>query len=227
MEMTYLTAFVVGLLGGTHCLGMCGGIVSGLTMGMPTRYQQTYARMMPFHLLYNSGRITSYVILGAGLGAFGAWLGSLTDLAAWQAYLGLLAGAFMIVLGLYLGQWWFGLVQLEKVGEKLWQYIEPTAKKLLPVKTHAQAYRMGLVWGLIPCGLVYSVLMWSMASGSAMNGALLMLAFGLGTLPNLMLMGVFAFWFTRLTKNVWVRRVAGLTVMAFGVVMIVDNASFL
>ncbi|MDX1352458.1 MAG: sulfite exporter TauE/SafE family protein, partial [Thiomicrorhabdus sp.] len=134
-----------------------------------------------------------------------------------QQVLQVIAGLFMIALGLYLGGWWFGIAKIEKAGRRVWSLLAPYAKKMTPVKHYHQAWLYGLIWGWLPCGLVYSMLIMAMTAGSALNGAGVMLAFGLGTLPNLLLMGVFAFYFTRLSRMLWVKRFAGLSVMLMGI----------
>jgi sulfite exporter TauE/SafE len=217
VESIYITAFIVGVLGGVHCLGMCGGVVGGLTFSLETRVQTSWWKMMPFQLFYNFGRLTSYAIIGAIFGAFGATLGSLAAFLPAQQLLQTIAGLFMIALGLYLGGWWFGLAKVERLGQGLWNKIAPLASKMTPVKHYHQAWLYGLVWGWLPCGLVYSMLIMAMTAGSALNGAALMLAFGLGTLPNLLLMGVFAFYFTRLSRMLWVKRFAGFSVIVMGI----------
>lgn len=216
MDSIYITAFIVGVLGGVHCLGMCGGVVGGLTFSLESRVQTSWWKMMPFQLSYNAGRLSSYVMIGAVFGAFGATLGSLAAFLPAQQLLQTVAGLFMIALGLYLGGWWFGVAKIERLGQGLWTKISPLTSKFTPVKHYHQAWLYGLVWGWLPCGLIYSMLIMAMSSGSALNGAGVMLAFGLGTLPNLMLMGVFAFYFTRLARMVWVKRFAGLSVISMG-----------
>lgn len=217
MEWTQLvSAALVGLLGGVHCLGMCGGVVGALTFGLPTTVQRHWWRMMSHQLAYNLGRITSYALAGALFGFLGSQLVSLAAFLPMQQALQVVAGVFMVALGLYLAGIWTGVVAIERLGGRLWARLQPWAQKLTPVRSLPQAYLYGLVWGWLPCGLVYSMLIWALAAGSALQGAALMLAFGLGTLPNLMLMGVFAFFFTRLARNVWVRRAAGGLVMLFG-----------
>jgi len=217
MDSIYITALIVGILGGVHCLGMCGGVVGGLTFSLESRIQANWWKMMSYQLAYNVGRITSYMILGAVFGALGAGIGSLATFLPAQQFLQVVAGLFMIALGLYLGGWWFGVVKIEKLGQALWKRISPYAQKMTPVKHYYQAWLYGLIWGWLPCGLVYSMLIMTLTAGSALSGAFMMLAFGLGTLPNLMLMGVFAFYFTRLSRMVWVKRTAGIGVILMGV----------
>lgn len=217
LEQTgYLAAFVVGLLGGGHCAGMCGGIVGALTFGLPEPIRSRVASTLPYQLGYNLGRITSYTLAGGIMGGLGMLLAEIVPIYIAQQVLLVIAGLFMIFLGLYLGGWWRGLARIEKVGGVLWQQVEPYARKLLPVRTPAQAWMLGLVWGWIPCGLVYSMLVWTVSAGSVLKGAGLMLAFGLGTLPNLFAMGLVAGSLARWSKDIRIRRFAGLTVILFG-----------
>ncbi|MBS1235372.1 MAG: rane protein [Proteobacteria bacterium] len=131
-DVTLLSAFIVGLLGSTHCLGMCGGIVSALTFGLRADLRRSPWTLGPYLLAYNTGRISSYVVAGViagtmGAGAFGV-LPSST--ARWAVKL--VTGGFMIALGLYLAGWWPGLQILEKWGGVLWRRIEPLGRRLLP-----------------------------------------------------------------------------------------------
>ncbi len=216
MDSILITALMVGFLGGVHCLGMCGGVVGALTFSLESKAQANWWRMLPFQLAYNIGRISSYVIIGALFGFLGSALGSIATFLPAQQILQVIAGLFMISLGLYLGGWWFGLVAIEKVGSSVWKHLSPYTAKFTPVKYIHQAWLYGLVWGWLPCGLVYSMLIMALSAGSALQGGLVMFAFGLGTLPNLLLMGVFAFYFTKISRNLWVRRFAGISVMVMG-----------
>ncbi len=215
-ELGYLSAFVVGLLGGAHCAGMCGGIVGALAFGLPEKIRNNLTSTLIYQVGYNFGRITSYVIAGGIMGGLGMLLAEVIPIYPVQQGLLLLAAVFMILLGLYLGGWWMGLARIESLGGALWSKIEPFARRLLPVRTPAQSWILGLVWGWIPCGLVYSMLVWTVSAGSVAKGAGLMLAFGLGTLPNLFAMGMVAGSLARWSKDVRVRRVAGLLVIGFG-----------
>lgn len=217
IEYSYLTAFLVGLLGGVHCVGMCGGIVGALTLGLPSERREGLSAMMPFQLAYNLGRIASYVVAGAIMGALGMLLAQLLPVYYAQRVLLGLAGLFMILLGLYLAGWWMLLNRVEQAGGGLWRRLEPLARRLIPVRSPVQALMVGLVWGWIPCGLVYSMLVNAVATGSALKGAGLMLAFAVGTLPNLLLMAVLAGAAARLARSIVARRIAGATVILFGV----------
>jgi len=220
VEVTLASAFLVGLLGSLHCLGMCGGIVGALTFGLKEDIHRTPFSLFPYQLLYNTGRIASYATAGALMG----WVGSqaLDALTLSQARLvgRLLSGGFMVALGLYLAGWWQGLMFVEKLGAHLWRYLEPLGRHVMPVRTPGQALVLGLVWGWLPCGLVYSTLSWSLAAGSAADGALLMAAFGLGTLPMLLAMGAAARWLGHVVRQPWVRRGAGVLILLFGLYML-------
>lgn len=220
-ELTFASAFLVGLLGSTHCLGMCGGIVSALTFGLDSGIRRSPFRLAPYLLAYNTGRITSYVIAGALAGALSAQLLSLVPPAQVRWAVKLLSSGFMIALGLYLAGWWPGLQQLERWGGVVWKRLEPLGRRLLPVNHPLKALAFGLVWGWLPCGMVYAALAWSLTAGSASQGAMLMLAFGLGTLPMLLAVGAAAEWLRDFVRQVWVRRMAGLLVLVFGVVTLV------
>jgi sulfite exporter TauE/SafE len=216
IEVGYLGAFIVGLLGGVHCVGMCGGIVGALTFGLPPEKRDSFTTILPYQLAYNLGRLISYGIAGAIMGGLGMMLGQLIPLYQLQQILYGFAGIFMILLGLYLGGWWSGLIRIEKLGGPVWRTIEPFAKRLLPIRHPGQALILGLAWGWVPCGLVYSVLIWSVSSGGVLEGAGLMLAFGLGTLPNLLAMGFAATALSRWSRDIRVRRLAGVMVILFG-----------
>ena len=215
-ELGYLTAFTAGLLGGVHCVGMCGGIVSALTFGLPEAKRNHIGGMLPYQLAYNLGRMLSYVAAGAVMGALGMLLAQVMPVYYAQRALLALAGIFMVLLGLYLAGWWMVLSRLEALGGRLWRRLEPLSRRLLPVERPSQAFMVGMVWGWIPCGLVYTMLVTAVSSGSALGGALLLLAFALGTLPTMLGIGLLAGAAARLTQSAELRRFAGTMVVLFG-----------
>lgn len=213
LETGYIAVFLIGLLGGTHCVSMCGGIVGALTVQMPGQSRRDW----PIHLAYNLGRIVTYTVLGAVLGAIGTAGLLLDDVLPVQLGLYVLANLMLIALGLYLTGFTQLLAPVERAGGAIWRRIQPATRLFLPARKMSQALPLGLLWGFLPCGLVYSVLTTSLLTGSATRGAGLMLAFGLGTLPNLMLAGMVFKRFRDLTRNTRVRFVAGMLVLGFGV----------
>ncbi len=214
-DVSLLAAFLVGLLGGVHCVGMCGGIVTALSLGLAQQRRVMRARWH-YLLAYNLARITSYSVAGALFGGVGWLAANWGDLYQVQLLLQLAAAVFMVILGLYLAGWWQGLAALERAGGLVWTRLEPLGRRFLPVRTPGQAFLLGLVWGWLPCGLVYSVLIWSISTADPLYGAALLLSFGLGTLPNLLAMGMVAERLSARVRDPRVRRLAGTLVMGFG-----------
>jgi len=210
----FLALFIVGLLGGGHCAGMCGGIVGALSLQGPQG-----AASIPIHLAYNLGRIASYVVAGLCAGLLGQAIGGL---GGFQTGLYLFASLMLVAMGLYLLGITQFLAPLERGGQSLWQRIQPLTRRFLPVRGPAQALPLGLLWGWLPCGLVYSALTTALAAGSAGKGALLMLAFGLGTLPNLLLAGLLLARFRRFAQARATRVVSGLLVLGYGIIGLVN-----
>jgi sulfite exporter TauE/SafE len=215
-DISLLAAFLVGFLGGVHCAGMCGGIVTALSLGLPQREVVNGARWR-YLVAYNLARISSYTIAGALFGGIGWLAANWSGLYEIQVTLRLAAAIFMVMLGLYLGGWWRGLAVLERAGGVVWVRLEPLGRRFLPIRRPGQAFLVGLVWGWLPCGLVYSVLVWSIATADPVRGAALMLSFGLGTAPNLLAMGLVAERLSARVRDPRVRRLAGILVMAFGI----------
>lgn len=204
----YLALFLVGLLGGTHCIGMCGGIVGALSMGAPARWSMLLA--------YNTGRIFSYATAGAIAGALGAASLGLEGPLPGRLILYFLANVMLIALGLYLIGVSQALAFTERAGQHLWRHIQPLTRRFLPARTAAQAFSLGLLWGWLPCGLVYSALVSSLSAGSPERGAAMMLAFGLGTLPNLLLAGIILARLNEFVRRPVVRLFSGFLVLSFG-----------
>ncbi len=211
-EFSIIAVFFVGLLGSVHCLGMCGSIVGILA----AQLQKDGARW-PYHLAYNSGRIASYTLAGLLVGAIGQAGLLLRDVVPVQHLLFVLSSLMLIALGLYLAGTWSMVRRIEQVGSVLWKRIQPLTRSLFPITSPARALLLGTLWGWLPCGLVYSVLVTALASGHAQSGALIMLAFGLGTLPNLLVIGLFWERCRHWVQSPKVRIFAGLLVMAFGI----------
>lgn len=212
LELTFASAVIIGLLSSAHCLGMCGGIVAALNMGASVEPQRAPRSLFGYHLLYNCGRIGSYLLVGLAAGGLGGEL-----LHANPALGRLIAAAFMIALGLYLANWWRGLARLESLGQHLWRRIQPLTQRLLPVRHPGQAFLLGLLWGWLPCGLVYAVVAWALTSGTALEGALLMFGFGIGTLPAMLLAGNSLQLLGGWVRSPRVRTAAGISIIAFGI----------
>lgn len=205
-----VSALILGLLGGGHCLGMCGGLMGALTLAIPKEQRSRRFRLL---LAYNLGRILSYATAGLLIGLAG-WAVANSPAAL---FMRVLAGLLLIAMGLYLAGWWSGLTRIESLGRGLWRYIQPVANRLLPVSSVPRALLLGALWGWLPCGLVYSTLLWSASQGNALDSALLMLAFGLGTWPVLLATGLAAERVTAILRKRSVRMAGGLLVILFGI----------
>ena len=204
-----ISALILGLLGGGHCLGMCGGLMGALTLAIPPEQR---GRRLQLLLAYNLGRILSYASAGLLFGLAG-WAVASSPAAM---LLRIVAGLLLISMGLYLGGWWSGLTRIEALGRGLWRHIQPVASRLLPVSSLPRALLLGALWGWLPCGLVYSTLLWAASQGDALDSGLLMLAFGLGTWPVLLATGMAAERLTALLRRRGVRMAGGLLVILFG-----------
>ena len=148
-----VTALLAGFLGGGHCIGMCGGIVSALSFALPPS-QRHPLRILSLMLAYNLGRITSYSLAGVLAGLLGK--GLVEQLPQLTYFLRWLAVLILVLMALYIGRWWQILIKAEVAGKFLWRYLEPLGRKLMPVTHPGQALLIGAVWGWLPCGLVYS-----------------------------------------------------------------------
>ena len=207
----YIAIFLVGLLGGTHCAGMCGGIVGALAVQTPGGRAG-----WPLHLAYNLGRILSYTAAGALVGAIGGLGLAFGPVAKVQLVFYVFASLMLVALGFYLMGFTRSLAFAERAGQSIWRRVQPITSRFLPVRSAAQALPLGMLWGWLPCGLVYSVLANALVSGSAARGALAMAVFGLGTLPNLLLAGMLFSRFRRFAQAPAARMISGLIVLGFG-----------
>jgi sulfite exporter TauE/SafE len=233
MSLDYFSAFIIGLLGSGHCIAMCGGITTMLTSALPSsKYEknqqipvnnqnivqhaeQRQPRKLTLVLFYNLGRIASYSLIGAIVGFTGSIAAKNIGLPL--AGLRIFSAIFMILLGLYLGQWLMWLNRVEAIGKKLWQYISPLAGKVIPVNTPLKALGLGAIWGWLPCGLVYSTLTWALASSNLISGASIMFFFGLGTLPALLTLSIGFNGTKSLLVNPVLRKIMALSLIGFGI----------
>ncbi|MDM8564197.1 sulfite exporter TauE/SafE family protein [Candidatus Halobeggiatoa sp. HSG11] len=216
-ELTIVSAFLAGLLSAAHCIGMCGGIVGALTLTIPNNQS-----LWLYLFSYNLGRISSYTIAGLVVGFLGASVTEQLSLHDYHFVILQFSGIFMIILGLYMGDWWKGLAILEQMGHHLWCKLEPWGQNLIPVKKPWQAFGFGLVWGWLPCGLVYSILAFSLASCNTWQGGTLMLAFGLGTLPTSLALGATTKWIINFTNNSQVRKLTAILIVILGLIVVYE-----
>lgn len=202
-------AFVLGVMGAGHCLGMCGGIAAAL--GFANQGAGRVRRLLVL-LGYNLGRISSYALMGLIVAAVFGGVDKLTPLPVLRA----LSGLLLIGMGLYLAGWWKVLTKLEALGSRLWRHIAPFGQRLMPVETPFKAVLLGVVWGWLPCGLVYSVLALAASQPNPVEGALVMAAFGLGTLPAVVGGSLASEFIKRVAGNRWVSGLFGLAFIVYG-----------
>ena len=228
--LSLLPLFMVGLAGSVHCIGMCGGIVSALSVGGPAPRPRAVIAIHAVQdssalrvLAYNGGRIASYMLAGAFAGGLAG--AGMVRIASLQVAGYWLANLMLVALGLYLMDAWRGLARLEAAGNLVWRRVRPLLAPLLPMDTPFKALAVGGLWGWVPCGMVYSALLTAMLQGSALQGAAAMAAFGLGTLPMLLGMGLLG---TRLRAQMQrrpVRIASGLLVLGFGLLGLLRAAN--
>ena len=209
-ELSLVAAFFAGLLGGVHCAGMCGGLVSAFSLTLPGSTRSPLA----YQLSCNLGRVATYVLLGAVAGASAALFNRALPV---QRVLFAASNIMLIGLGLYLAGVFPRFAMIEGIGRGPWRLVQPLLARALPVDSIGKAVVAGLLWGLLPCGLVYSGVVLALASASTMRGALVMAAFGAGTLPNLLAMGLLAGRLQPLLQDRRIRAAAGTVIAASGV----------
>lgn len=220
MTPDWLGAFLIGIIGAGHCMGMCGGIASLLSSNVPS-----HSVLIP--IFYNLGRLISYCVIGAIVGGAISTVAEFSQVNQSLTWLRLFAALFMILLACYIGKWWHGLVYIERLGQKLWKRIAPAGQSLLPLKSPFYALPFGLVWGWLPCGLVYSTLTWAAVSGSALNGAFIMVAFGLGTMPAMLFIGIGVSHTNKLQKSNFLRQSGAVIILLYGLYTVQQTITLL
>ncbi len=210
----WLAAILAGFFGSTHCVGMCGGIAGVLTHAVRTpQAASPHWLQSGFH----AGRITSYCLLALFLGGIAQSLLSMTSLQWWADVLRVVAAIMLVMMGLYLTRWWTGLTVLERWGAKIWKYIQPTFLRSSSSvrQSFFSAVLSGMMWGLLPCGLVYSALITASLQANALQAMTFMLLFGLGTVPALLVSAQLMNQASQASLSRW-RTVGGVIMIGFG-----------
>jgi len=216
-----LTAFFAGLLGSGHCFAMCGGISAGLgSLPDPaTGGNQGKSKALPA-VLFNLGRVLSYAILGL----VSAWIlsraGQHLNIPRWAMILRVLTAMMIFLIGLQFLFNWQLLAGIERVGAKAWKLVLPVAVRASRMPGGSGRLLLGLCWGLLPCGLVYSVLLTAAVAGSPVVGALVMLAFGAGTLPSMLGMSLTAPVLAAFLSDRWVRKLMGAALVLLAILSV-------
>ena len=214
LQLTLVAAFLAGLSGGAHCAAMCGPLI-GIACGGKARDAGAWPWLRRA-LAYNAGRVSSYVAAGAITGTLGGAGLALRGVLHVQQVMLLAMSLSMLLLAAYLA----GIAPLvgavERFGSAAWRRISPLTRRFLPIDTDGRAFGMGLVLGWLPCGMVYVALIAALTTANAFHGGLVMAAFGLGTLPNVLALSA---WFRGLaaySKKRGMRLVAAAVIAAFG-----------
>ena len=210
-------AFVTGLLGTGHCIGMCGGLVSALSLSEAGRQGGWF-----FHLLYNLGRISTYTFIGAVVGWLGSALAYTDRFKMVSRSLLIGSDVFVILVGLGTAGLftWLNVSKLDFPGPMKAMTLAVAGLRRLPPAI--SALPLGLLFGFIPCGYLYAVAITAAQSASVATGALMLFAFGLGTAPSLLLFGGAAHWLSGRART-WMLRIAGLVVAGMGVINLIKH----
>ena len=206
---SYIAAFLLGLFSTVHCIAMCGSVIGALTLSLPAEVRESQGKMLPYVLNYNLGRLLSYGIAGAIVGLISSPLASFDG----HLILRYLSVLVMISMGLYLAGWFPKFARMERLGAPIWKWLQPIGQKLLPVRKRSQAFLLGIIWGWLPCGLVYAALAVAATVGEPVKASLVMMAFGAGTLPAVMGAGLFTGLLASMARIKHLRQIAGILII--------------
>ncbi len=188
-NFSILTALAIGLIGNFHCIGMCSGIITVFSMSV-SKDKKKYSSF--YIIYYNLGRIIGYMFINTVAFSIGLILIKSLNIDNLN-FLKLISGLTLLTIGCYLLNILNLIKHIEKLGFKIWNHIQKYIKFFFPVNNPLKAILLGFIWSHIPCGLVYSTVIWSTSSGSFLKSILLVLIFGIGTLPSMLGVGLFSF----------------------------------
>lgn len=213
----YLVALLMGLFSSMHCIGMCGSIIGTLTLSLKPEIRSNKTTLFPFVLNYNLGRITSYTVAGMLAGTIEFILTYPFGEGHGHRVMQILSATIMTGAGLYIAGWLPYFAYIEKIGARFWKTLEPLGRRLIPVENKTQAYLFGMVWGWIPCGLVYTSLALAATTGDVVKSTVTMMFFGLGTLPAVMGVGIMTGILTHLTRMHRFKQAVGILMIVLAV----------
>jgi len=215
-----LIAFVIGLFSSLHCVSMCGSIIGTLSFSLKPEIRSNKAKMATFIFSYNLGRIFSYMLAGLIIGLIESIVTMPLGEEHGHQILKIISALIISGAGFYIAGWFPAFAYIEKTGSRFWKAIEPYGRKLIPVATLNQAFLFGMVWGWIPCGLVYTALALAATSGDIVISALSMLAFGLGTLPAVMGTGLVSSFISRISSLRTTKQVIGMLLVLVAIISV-------
>ncbi len=217
---SYPVALSMGLLSSLHCVSMCGSVMGALTLSLPEEIRNEKKRVLPFVFSYNFGRITSYALIGLIVGFAGQLVTFSLDSEVGHRSVQLLSALFMISAGLYIAGWFPRFAFVEKTGRLLWKKLEPWGRRFIPIRNLKHAYLFGLIWGWLPCGLIYAALILAATTADPFRSGVTMLFFGAGTLPALVTTGIMLTYMVKLSRLTWFRPVTGMVIIGMALVAI-------
>ncbi|WP_201583739.1 sulfite exporter TauE/SafE family protein [Psychrobacter jeotgali] len=209
-----IAAFMMGFLGSPHCLGMCGGLVAAFSLSMKDVSPAKRRRLIA---TYHFGRLTSYSVLGLIAGIVGTTV--LEPLMKGNSTPRILLGLVLAFVGITMLGAPF-LAKLERVGMRFWQFLSPVRQKVFPLNTYPRALAAGLLWGYLPCGLVYGALLIAVVAHNPLGGAALMFVFGLGTVPMLVATHETVGWLRDKIGRLRLRQINGALMVLSGLAVI-------
>lgn len=210
---SYFVALLMGMFSALHCLGMCGSIIGSLTLSLKREIRDNKRLLLPFVASYNAGRVLSYSIAGLFAGLAEQVLSLPFGEGHGHRVLQILSALVMLGAGLHIAGWFPRFAYIEKFGGLAWSRLEPYGRRLIPVETLPKAFVFGMVWGWLPCGLVYTALALAATTGDIFRSTFTMLAFGLGTMPAVMGVGIMTSWMVRLSSMTRFRQLTGVTLI--------------
>jgi len=210
-------AFLIGLSSSLHCVSMCGSIIGTLSFSLKPEVRANKSKMTSFILSYNFGRIFSYALAGLIVGLIESLLTLPLGEEHSHRYLQILSSLIITGAGFYIAGWFPNFAYIEKTGSRFWKFIEPYGRKLIPVSQLKHAFLFGMVWGWIPCGLVYTALALAATTGDITNSTLSMLAFGIGTLPAVLGTGMVSSFISRISSLHIAKQVIGILLVVIAI----------
>lgn len=210
---SYVVALLMGLFSALHCLGMCGSIIGSLTLSLRKEIRESKRSLIPFVFSYNVGRVMSYSAAGLLAGVAEHVLSMPLGEGHGHRILQIISALIMAGAGLHIAGWFPRFAYIEKAGRLVWHRIEPYGRRLVPVETLPKAFVFGMIWGWLPCGLVYAALALAATTGDVFRSTFTMFSFGLGTMPAVMGVGIMTSWIVRLSHMRKFREVTGLTLI--------------
>ena len=213
-------AFFIGLFSSIHCVAMCGSIIGTLSLSLKPEIRASKSKMVTFIFSYNFGRIFSYMLAGLIIGLIESIVTLPLGEQHGHRFLEIISALIITGAGFYIAGWFPNFAYIEKTGSRFWKTIEPYGRKLIPVVSLKQAFMFGMVWGWIPCGLVYTALALAATSGDITTSIFIMLAFGLGTLPAVAGTGIVSTFITRINNLRATKQVVGMLLVFVAIISV-------